>query len=317
MYALAGRPAPNNHDMVIGGNFSQVDDGGSSPSYYDVHSIVYFDTSAAISGPLSGYFVLPGSGTDVGVYVNGSFGGYAGTVDALLVEGSKAFVGGDFDTGGSVASRGFASYDLNSHAWASPGAVGGVSGATVNSIIKYGSSYYVGGNFTAAGPIAANDVAQYTPSTNHWASLGSGLGAGGTFGATATGLAESADGLYVAGGFGLAGGKASENLALWTATAYPLKVTQTVSPTTQTADSPVTFTATVHNSATTTASGVTLTATLPERHPRDGEPEPGHVLAERADAHLRPRDDGRRGDRDGDDPGHADPARDRDQRASR
>jgi plastocyanin len=264
--ALAGEPS--GHFMEIAGDFGQVDNGVPYPNtgYATVNSIVRFDTSTSSTStdPLAGYYVV-GTGANVGVQSNGCCNStYAGTINALLVDGTASYAGGDFDIAGTVASRGFASYNISTHAWSSPGTVGGGSGggATVSSILKVGTSYYLAGDFSTAGNVTANDVAQYTPASKRWAALGSGLG-GGQFGATGSDLAETADGLYVTGGMGTAGGKASENLALWTATQYPVRASQAVSPTTQAADAKVTFTGTAKNTAATAAAEVVLKAALP------------------------------------------------------
>jgi hypothetical protein len=154
----------------------------------------------------------------------------AASVFALYADGLKVYVGGDFDTAGSVASRGFALFNLAagpSSGWSSPGTVGGATPGTVNAITKAGTSLYVAGDFSTAGPVSAADVAQYTPATRAWAPLGSGLSEARFSSATdgATALAQSADGLYVGGGFSTAGAKPSQNLALWSATAAPPTLT--------------------------------------------------------------------------------------------
>ena len=182
------------------------------------NSVVYFDTAAQIVGPLSGYQSMAG-----GVTINcGS--GCPGTVKALLSDGAKIYVGGDFDNAGTVASRGFARYDTSVAAnnWSSPGTVGGGSFAgrgTVNAIIKAGPSYYIGGDFSTVGPpatpVAASNVASFNPATNKWAPLGSGVSG------PVSSLAQSSDGLYLGGSFSVAGIVPSQNLALWTATASP------------------------------------------------------------------------------------------------
>ena len=261
--------AANNHFVIIGGTFSSVDDGATpSPHYATVNGLLRFDTTAAITGPFSGYYTFPGtSAGSIGVTTNCSFPPCAGIVNALYADATKVYVGGDFDDTGSVASRGFALYDLTvapPNGWSSPGVVGGGSGkGTVDAITMIGSSLYLTGDFGAAGPSLASDAAQYTPATHAWATLGSGLGTAGFCCSAGATLAPSADGLYVGGSFGLAGAKPSENLALWTRTAFGLKVGEVASPTSVTAESPVTYTATITNSTGASAAGVTLREVVP------------------------------------------------------
>ena len=100
------------------------------------------------------------------------------------------------------------------------------SPGTVNAITKAGTSLYVAGDFSTAGPVSTADIARYTPATHAWAALGSGLSEASFSSADgATALAQSADGLYVGGGFSTAGAKPSQNLALWGATAAPPTLT--------------------------------------------------------------------------------------------
>src|SRR4029077_3081030 len=111
------------HYVVIGGGFQQVDDSnftGTGTQYATVNGLVYFDTSAAITkGPFSGYYTMKG-----GLTVSCSFPPCGGTANALLVDGVNVYVGGSFDDAGTIASKGFARYNLNTATWSSPGVVG-------------------------------------------------------------------------------------------------------------------------------------------------------------------------------------------------
>lgn len=247
--ALAGVPAPNDHYVVVGGRFTYIAGAGSS---VDANGLVMFDTSATITGPLAGYYLL-GDSTNPGVAIAPcTFSPCSGTVNALLVDGTTAYVGGNFDDAGAIASRGFAAYNLAAAdpatGWSSPGVVGGGNTATVNAIVKVGGSYYVGGDFTTAGSVSADYIASYTPSTSTWAPLGSGVSG------PVAALTQSSAGLYVGGVFSGAGGNPSENLALWTAT-KPSASTTTLSSSvsSSTYGSPVSLTAHVSPAA---ASGV-------------------------------------------------------------
>lgn len=272
--ALVGMPAPYNHYMVIGGNFGDVDDGGSSPTYYTANSIILYNTSNTnTSSPTAGYSQLPGASGSYGVLTNSPYGPYPGSVNALAANGSKIYIGGSFSQGGTVVSNGFVGDDLNasgtSGGWFSPGGVGGGSaGGAVSAIQQIGSAYYLAGDFTSAGGVAANGVAQFTPDASGtrgtWSPLADGVqNSGGNPAGSVLALAESSAGLYVGGSFGLAGGKASESLALWTATAYPLRVAASVSPTRMAADGTATFTDKVTDGAARTQRGTVLRDVLP------------------------------------------------------
>lgn len=162
--ALAGLPAPDNHYMVIGGDFTDVDTGGTNPAYVKVNSLVYFDTNTTnATNPVQGYYSLTGTGGSVGVLTNSSEGSFAGTVNALATNGTTVYIGGQFNDGGNVVSNGFAADNLNAtpNGWSSPGAAGGGSASgIVNAIRQVGSDYYVGGIFTTAGGTSANNVAE-------------------------------------------------------------------------------------------------------------------------------------------------------------
>lgn len=254
--ALSGLVDPtnsaNNHYLAIGGSFQQVDD---LTTAYDANNVVLFDTNATITGPFSGYYTL-GPGSSPGVT------GGSGLVKALYFLGSTLYVGGNFTQAGTTSASNFASIAVfGPNGWTSPGAVNN----TVWALTGYNRAVYLAGGFTSAGGQAANYVAQYTPAANRWAPLGSGLGYVNPYevrSPIAESLAQSAYGLYVGGQISLAAGKPSNSLALWTGTAIPT-VSETVSPTSTTVGSPVTFKATITNPSSASAPGVTLTSTLP------------------------------------------------------
>ena len=66
---------------------------------------------------------------------------------------------------------------------------------------------------------------RYSPSSKTWAGARPTACAGGTRfdEPNVSALAQTADGLYAGGGFGIAGAVASENIALWTPTAFTLE----------------------------------------------------------------------------------------------
>jgi uncharacterized repeat protein (TIGR01451 family) len=245
--ALAGVTATGSkHYVLIGGGFLAVGDGTTATS---VGGLVMFDTTAGpYSSPLAGYYYFPANGT----------AGVSGTIYALYADGTNFYLGGSFTGAGGQSTSNFAMVNL-SGAWSYPGSV---TGGPVYVITKAASNIFVAGSFTAAGGVAANNIAQYTPgAATPWAALGSGVTSSspGVFA-----LAQSADGLYAGGDLSTAGAATpSAGIALWTATKFPITVTEAASPTTTTVGSPATFTATVSNTGKTSASGVTLTSSVP------------------------------------------------------
>src|SRR5205085_9226554 len=83
------------------------------------------------------------------------------------------------------------------------------NGDSVGSLATIGSTLYVGGSFPKAGGVPAVGVAQWSTGSSTWSGLGSGLdcrsdSCGGPY---ANSVDAAPDGLYVAGEFGMAGGK--------------------------------------------------------------------------------------------------------------
>jgi hypothetical protein len=78
----------------------------------------------------------------------------------------------------------------------------------VASLTVFENSVFVGGTFTTAGGVEANNVARYRDGT--WAALGSGTG--GSVTALEAGYGVE---LYVGGSFSVAGGKSSARIARW------------------------------------------------------------------------------------------------------
>ncbi len=263
--ALAGLLAPNGHYVFIGGNYDLLR-GATGDAY--VNGLVFFDTTAPIdpANPFSGYYITnDGPGPwDTGVSSICSGSPCPGSVHTLMADSTNVYVGGDFGTAGTTASRSFARFTVfaaPTHHWSSLGGLGGTAdgapGPVANAITKVGATIYVAGDFTAAGNVLANSIAGYTPGRG-WGSLASGIPGG------ITSLTQSSDGLYAGGLFGVAGQHPSSNLALWgaTATAADLSVTQKA-PASATVNSAVTFTSTVANQTAFASTAATLTATLP------------------------------------------------------
>jgi len=77
-----------------------------------------------------------------------------------------------------------------------------------------GNEVFVGGSFTSAGGVRANNVARFNPQTNTWSSLGTGSQNGVSFGSVYA-LAVVGNEVFVGGNFTLAGGIASTFIARW------------------------------------------------------------------------------------------------------
>jgi len=142
--------------------------------------------------------------------------GGAGQVYALYVfddgTGPALYVGGYFtQVGGGIAAGSIARWDGSS--WSALGA--GISGGPVDAICSYddgsGSRLYVGGTFSHAGGVVANNIASWDGTS--WSSVGGGTNN------TVESLAVYDDGqgakLYAGGKFDTAGGKSALSIASW------------------------------------------------------------------------------------------------------
>ena len=147
----------------------------------------------------------------------GSGNGVNNHVRALAVSGSDLYVGGFFTQAGGVPANLVARW--NGSTWSSlgTGIIGnGVNFSTVYDLAVSGSDLYVGGIFTQAGGLPANNVARWNGSA--WSSLGTGSGNGVNFLVFA--LAISGSDLYVGGLFAQAGGLPANRVARWNGSAW-------------------------------------------------------------------------------------------------
>ncbi|HUD45259.1 MAG TPA: hypothetical protein VMR33_00435 [Candidatus Baltobacteraceae bacterium] len=143
--------------------------------------------------------------------------GYGPYVNALAVLSNTVYAGGVFTLAGNIVANNIAQW--NGTGWSALGS--GISGGneigpSVNALAVSGSALYVGGDFTNAGGIAANSIAQWN-GTN-WSPLASGISSGDEFGSLVNALAVSGSTLYVGGEFTNAGGIAAANIAQWNGT---------------------------------------------------------------------------------------------------
>ena len=134
-------------------------------------------------------------------------------VETLAVDGSgNLYAGGFFTTAGGVSATYIARWDPLTQTWSALGS--GISDGRYNMVdalaFDGSGNLYVGGIFTTAGGVSANNIARWEPLTQTWSALGSGIDYWGS--------ALAIDGsrnLYAGGWFITAGGKASSRIARW------------------------------------------------------------------------------------------------------
>lgn len=142
-------------------------------------------------------------------------GGTDGQVNAMVVVGSTLYAGGGFTHANGTATLVNHIAGFNG-TWSSLGAgsANGLStgsGDTVHALAVIGSTLYVGGQFTTAGGLPANNIAQWDGAA--WASLGTDADNG--VNGTVSALVPARGALYVGGAFTQAGTQTSDNLAQW------------------------------------------------------------------------------------------------------
>ncbi|MFN9929387.1 MAG: GC-type dockerin domain-anchored protein [bacterium] len=152
--AVAALP---NGDIIVGGDLQYINDQGQS----DVTTTYrYYQSTSQWSRIDSGF-----TGTDR-------------TVNNLAVlPGGDVIAGGFFNSIGGIPANNIARYNPATNTWSAIGS--GVSGATFGLVsaltVLPDGRVAVGGSFTTAGGVPANNVAIYDPATNTWSALGSGV----------------------------------------------------------------------------------------------------------------------------------------------
>jgi uncharacterized membrane protein len=145
----------------------------------------------------------------------GSSNGVDSAVLALAVVGNEVFVGGWFTSAGGVSANRVARFNTQTNTWSTlgTGSSNGVNGE-VRELAVVGNEVYVGGRFTSAGGVSANNVARFNTQTNTWSTLGTGSqnGVSGIL-ASVLALAVVGNEVYVGGGFTSAGGVSANNVA--------------------------------------------------------------------------------------------------------
>jgi hypothetical protein len=107
----------------------------------------------------------------------------------------------------------FCIYNIEAQTWSGLGTgVGGFSNSAVEALANYNSAVYVGGAFSTAGNIAADNIAKWD-GTN-WSPLGTGLNY------SPNAFVVYANELYVAGSFTIAGGISVNRIAKWDGTSW-------------------------------------------------------------------------------------------------
>lgn len=154
---------------------------------------------------------------DAGTPATATVNGLSGTVSALLVHQGSLYAGGKFQALSEVltTNSGFVSVHgtnvarWNETKWEKLGTAGGLGSSTlgINGLASDGTNLFAGGDFTNAGGINANRVAQWNGTS--WFALGAGADK------TVNALAWVNGVLFMGGSFTNAGGAGIVALARW------------------------------------------------------------------------------------------------------
>jgi hypothetical protein len=182
------------NEVVVGGWFTSA--GGVSANY-----VARFNTQTNTWSTL-------GTGSSNGVSGIGSV-----NVSALAVVGNEVYVGGLFTSAGGVSANRVARFNTQTNTWSTlgTGSSNGVSGG-VGALAVVGNEVFVGGLFTSAGGVSANNVARFNTQTNTWSTLGTGS-SNGVSGGGVYALAVVGNEVYVGGLFTSAGGVSANRVA--------------------------------------------------------------------------------------------------------
>ncbi|MDB5034595.1 MAG: Transrane protein [Chlorobi bacterium] len=181
VYAIAA----NGEDVFIGGGFDELDK-------QTAHRVARWNGSSWL--PL-------GDGVN-------------GNVNALAVVGDNLYVGGQFTLAGGIGASNIAVWSLTAGRWLPLGSGLAADGYSyVSAITVNGTDLYVGGSFTTAGGITANNIARFSMVTNSWAAL-PGTEGNGTDGDVMA-IAIKNTNVYVGGAFRSVAGDPASNLARW------------------------------------------------------------------------------------------------------
>jgi hypothetical protein len=200
-FSMIGNLPTNNIAKWDGSSWSALGNGVGDHSG-DVRALAFLGSHLYVGG------VFQSPGQNIARWSGSGWlpvAGLDGPVNALVSDGaSTLYIGGDF-TGGVAR--------LSSSSVISPLGSGVNNG--VEALALSGTSLFVGGDFTAAGGVAANSIAIWNTSAGAWSAIGSGIEGAPSNGPVVKALAVIGTTVYAGGRFTTAGGVAASNLARW------------------------------------------------------------------------------------------------------
>ncbi|WP_156109046.1 two-component regulator propeller domain-containing protein [Hymenobacter sp. APR13] len=142
----------------------------------DVNNNVYAGGGFNTAGGIAVNNIAKWNGTSwaaLGTGVNDSPNTVNSTISALIA-GTALYAGGSFGTAGGAVVNAVARWEPNASRWSRLGPEGqSVNGDIYTMAVDNSGNLYVGGNFTTAGNIVANNIAKWNGTS--WTALGSGI----------------------------------------------------------------------------------------------------------------------------------------------
>jgi hypothetical protein len=139
--------------------------------------------------------------------------GVSNYINSIAIDSTNnVYVGGRFTNAGGISANNVAKWNPNTNTWSALGSGITFAGGplAISVAIDSNNNVYVGGFFSTAGGISANNIAKWNPNTSTWSPLGSGTNN------IVTAIAiDSNDNVYVGGSFTSAGGIAANYVAKW------------------------------------------------------------------------------------------------------
>lgn len=171
-------------------------------------------TAACVAFPIRAYPQVDNAGWQDGYGRSIEQAGVNGEVFAVTAKNNRLFVGGSFSRYGNLTLQNIAEWDPENSRWIPLGDSdsNGVNGP-VFAIAVDDSCVYVAGRFTAAGGVAAKNIACWRTDLRRWIPLQQGLTGGNN--AYVAVLAMMNKQLFVGGEFTTAGGITANNIAAW------------------------------------------------------------------------------------------------------
>lgn len=216
-FTAAGGASANNLAMWNGSSWSAVSTGTNAlvAALVNLGAVLYAGGNFTTAGGVTVSHVARWDGSAWSTLLGGtSGGGGAGDIFALNADSSTGnlYAGGSFTTAGVTSANNIAYWNDQSNGWSAMGTGTNGTNGPVHSLRVQSGNVYAGGNFTQAGGVTVNNIAQWNGSS--WSAMGTGTNG------NVEGLTSGGSNVYAGGNFTQAGGNTVNFIAVWNGTAW-------------------------------------------------------------------------------------------------